>query len=347
MFTKLRVPRVIRLVIRDGRDQSSLIPESERVDAPIEEQDKSVTHPKQTLDSEVNERTKELEQRNAELTRLNRQLSASLVEAAKVFMGFIELRDPTLGGHARRVASLSKALAANMGLPKDEVTSIEVAALLHDIGKLGLPDRIVARGEAALRASDRAKLRQHPVLGQAALHIVDTLDQIGVLIRHHHEQWAGGGYPDGLKGDAIPLGSRIIAVANAFDHHRQRGGSGQADFVESHLSEAYGGPFDPTVIVALKEVIEGSGGDGGPIEVSTRVSELREGMVLARDLRTSTGILLIPKGEALKRSYLLKLELYEQEKLISSTAYVYRPDTIPAQSITSAELEAPPSDSIE
>ena len=165
MLAKLGVPEVLRSIAREGRDQRRLVRDNERTSAVIQEQNEGVTCLNESLQREVDERTKELEQRNAELARLNRQLSTSLVEGVKVFMGFIELRDPTLGGQARRVASLSKSLAAQMSLPEDEVKSVEVAALLHDIGKLGLPDKIVVKSEVALSASDRAKLRQHPVLG--------------------------------------------------------------------------------------------------------------------------------------------------------------------------------------
>lgn len=298
----------------------------------------------QSFQQAVEERTEELREKNAELARLNQQLMDSFVEAIRVFTGLIELRDPVSGGHARRVAGLSKSLAIQMDLQEDEIKNVEVAALLHDIGKLGLPDEIMRKSESALTAGERNKLRQHPVLGQAAFHIVDSLDQIGVLIRHHHERWDGQGYPDGLKGDAIPLGSRIIAVANAFDHHRQANPLGHADFLALQLSAGYNGPFDPSVVLALKAVIDGSDVDEEQVEMARNVTQLREGMVLARDVRSPTGILLISKGETLKRAYLHKLILYESQKLIPSRVYVYDPRTQRRSDRSSVEPQGVPSD---
>ncbi|MCL5265460.1 MAG: response regulator [Chloroflexi bacterium] len=325
--TKPWDPEGLRLLVREGLEHYRLVQENTRMRALIEEQNAKLKRWNESLQQTVEERTKELKQRNEELAGLYRQLKGSFVEAIKVFTGLIELRDPTIGGHARRVAGLSKSLAAQMALREEEAKNVEVGALLHDIGKIGIPDEILRKNERLLSAGEQARLRQHPILGQAALQIVDHLDSTGVLIRHHHERWDGHGYPDELKGEAIPLGSRIIAVANAFDHHRKASSLGLADFVESQLGLGYNGPFDPAVILALKGIIDGSTVDGESIEVAMDVSQLREGLVLARDLRTSTGILLISKGETLKRAYLLKLILYERQKLIPSTVYVYHPRT--------------------
>jgi response regulator RpfG family c-di-GMP phosphodiesterase len=209
-------------------------------------------------------------------------------------------------------------------LDEDTARTVEVAALLHDIGKIGLPDEILRKDERLMSSGERALLRQHPVLGQAALQMVDSLEAVGVLVRHHHERWDGKGYPDSLRGEVIPLGSRILAIADALDHYQGLKSGSSSDFVEAQLKLGQNGAFDPITIAALKNIIESSPERADQDEVAVNLQELREGMMLSRDLSTTTGILLIPKGEVVKRTYLYKLKLYETHKLVPSTAFVYR-----------------------
>ncbi len=322
--TKPWDPDELRLLVRQGIEQYRLVQENRRMQALIAEQNALLKRWNETLQHTVEERTEELRHKNLELERLYQQLKGSFVNTIKIFTGLIEQRNPVIGGHARRVASLSKSLALQMGLSEEQAKNVEIGGLVHDIGKIGLPDDVLLRDERFMAAGERAILRQHPILGQAALQIIDDLEPIGVLVRHHHEQWDGNGYPDRLKGEAIPMGARIIAVADAYDHYRKARSLAPSDFIESQLDVAYNGAFDPAVIHALKAIIEGSTTGSEEPEVGVEVRHLKEGMVLARDLRTATGILLIPKGETVKQSYLHKLILYERQKLIPATVHVYK-----------------------
>ncbi|RKQ61752.1 diguanylate cyclase (GGDEF)-like protein [Thermovibrio guaymasensis] len=128
----------------------------------------------------------------------------------------IEIRDSYTRGHSERVAFFSKRIAQEMGLPEDEVNKIYIAALLHDIGKIGIPDSILLKpGKLTDREYEIIKL--HPILSYELLKNLDFLKDALDGIKYHHERWDGSGYPEGLKGEEIPLPARIIAVADSYD----------------------------------------------------------------------------------------------------------------------------------
>jgi HD-GYP domain-containing protein (c-di-GMP phosphodiesterase class II) len=127
----------------------------------------------------------------------------------------VDTRDPYTGMHSQRLARYAKAIAEGLGIRDDRLAIIRASALLHDVGKIGVRDAVLLK-PAALDEAEFAEMREHPVLGERI--VVGAVDrQISRAIRHHHERVDGTGYPDGLKGDAIPLPSRILLVADAFD----------------------------------------------------------------------------------------------------------------------------------
>lgn len=136
-------------------------------------------------------------------------LSESIVSA-------LDARDTYTASHSNRVAEMVLVLAAALGLGPDETTLIHIAAHLHDIGKIAVSDAVL-RKAGPLTADEWQEMRCHPVTGYNILRRVADFQDIAVLVLHHHERWDGQGYPDGLSGADIPLGSRIIAVADSID----------------------------------------------------------------------------------------------------------------------------------
>lgn len=136
-------------------------------------------------------------------------LSESIVSA-------LDARDTYTASHSNRVAEMVLVLAAALGLGPDETTLIHIAAHLHDIGKIAVPDAVL-RKNGPLTADEWQEMRRHPVTGYNILRRVADFQDIAVLVLHHHERWDGRGYPDGLSGTDIPFGSRIIAVADSID----------------------------------------------------------------------------------------------------------------------------------
>ena len=316
-------PEDLRLLVRQGIDQYRLIMENRRMQALIQEQNDMLKGWNESLQQAVEQRTEEIRQKSVELEHLYQRLKGSFLNTIKVFTGFIELRNPTFGRHARRVTLLTLSICRRMGLSEELTTNVEIAALLHDIGKISLPDDILRRDEKYLTMKERDLLRQHPVAGQAVLETIDNLEGLGVMVRHHHERWDGKGYPDKLRWDAIPMGSRIIAVADAFDHYQESKTGSPAAFVETQLRLGPDGAYDPAIVAALGESLQTPADPNGSKEIALNVLELREGMVVSRDVTAATGMLIVPRGEALRRPLLDKLSYLVRQGVVSPTVYVH------------------------
>lgn len=164
-----------------------------------------------------------------------------------------EVRDHPTGQHERRVASLALRLARTLGLPDNEAYMVSLGGLLHDLGKAALPDKLLHKREH-LSAEEQAALCAHPVTGAQVLSTVPSLREVAAIVRAHHEQMDGLGYPDQLQGEAIPLGARIVAVADAYDvlTRRQALTPGEALRV---LRQNAGSQFDPRVVSALERLL--------------------------------------------------------------------------------------------
>jgi HD-GYP domain-containing protein (c-di-GMP phosphodiesterase class II) len=150
--------------------------------------------------------------------RLHEDLRRSYWETVNALARAIEAKDPHTLGHSERVTDYALRLGRALDLPPEEMEALRFAATLHDIGKIGLADRSLARGH--LDMSEEMLVRMHPLIGLAILQPVEFLGPTLDAVRHHHERWDGTGYPDGLAGDDIPLSARILAVVNLYDNLR-------------------------------------------------------------------------------------------------------------------------------
>ena len=135
---------------------------------------------------------------------------------ASSLVSLIDLRDQYTHAHSGRVAAYSREIALKIGLAAADIEQITLAAALHDIGKAGIPDNILLK-KGPLSEDEFKWIRKHPELGWMAVRSVEGFQSAGLQILHHHERWDGNGYPGNLRGNEIPLGSSIIAVADSFD----------------------------------------------------------------------------------------------------------------------------------
>jgi len=163
----------------------------------------------QWLKEEVAIRTAELRLERANLERISVATLETLVNA-------LEAKDPYLRGHSARVADLSAMVAAEMGLADEQVEAIRTAGRLHDIGKIGIREEILSK-EGPLTDEEFEHVKSHPVTGSRILAPLRHLRHVIDCVRSHHERWDGGGYPDGLAGEAIPVGARIIGAVEIYD----------------------------------------------------------------------------------------------------------------------------------
>lgn len=127
------------------------------------------------------------------------------------------VRDESMREHAERVRRYAVALAREVAIADERtINAIDVAALLHDVGKLGIPDRVLQK-PGPLTRDEYEQVKQHPVIGADLLSALPFPGPLSAIVRHHHESWDGTGYPDGLRGDAIPLGARLLAIVDCYD----------------------------------------------------------------------------------------------------------------------------------
>jgi putative nucleotidyltransferase with HDIG domain len=179
----------------------------------------------------------------------------------KIVEGFalaIEARDRVTHGHSRRVATLSRLTARQMGLDESTVKNIFHAGILHDIGKIGIRDTVLDR-LGQLTPKEMAQIRQHPVLGADILLPLTFFSDIAPMIRHHHERFDGSGYPDGIKGERIPLGARILAVCDVFETMiagRPGMPAKNLPAAIAELKHGVGTLFDPAVVRAFFDMIQ-------------------------------------------------------------------------------------------
>jgi putative nucleotidyltransferase with HDIG domain len=170
----------------------------------------------------------------------------------------IEAKDPYTRGHSERVARYAVALARRMGLSDHEALVISHAAILHDIGKVEISGEILQK-PGGLTEDEYTDMQDHPALGEIMLEGIPFLNEARALIRHHHERWDGRGYPDGLQGDAIPLGARVIAIADVYDaltlHRSYRQGTSKERAI-LHLRREKGSRLDPYLVEVFITVLQ-------------------------------------------------------------------------------------------
>ncbi|MFL5918918.1 MAG: HD domain-containing phosphohydrolase [Gaiellaceae bacterium] len=179
---------------------------------------------------------------------------AARYRAAASLAAAVDARDTYTGSHSERVSDLAARVARRMGLNAEQVELTRLAGSLHDLGKLAIPEEIL-RKAGALTDSERLVLERHPQIG---FRMLDSLgvDPVADLVLHHHERWDGAGYPDGLRGDHIPLGARIIFVTDAYDamtSDRVYRAKRSAEAALAELRRCAGTQFDPTIVAAFTE----------------------------------------------------------------------------------------------
>jgi putative nucleotidyltransferase with HDIG domain len=147
--------------------------------------------------------------------RLFQTLEQSYMQMVLALARTMDARDTYTAGHSERIADMAEIVARAMGCAEDEVQEVRWGALLHDIGKIGVPDEIL-RKPGPLTEAEEIVMRQHPIVGEGILAPTERMRGVATIVRHHQERWDGSGYPDGIRGEEIPVGARILAVVDAY-----------------------------------------------------------------------------------------------------------------------------------
>jgi putative nucleotidyltransferase with HDIG domain len=147
--------------------------------------------------------------------RLFQTLEQSYMQMVLALARTMDARDTYTAGHSERIADMAEIVARALGYGEDEVQEVRWGALLHDIGKIGVPDEIL-RKPGPLTEAEEIVMRQHPIVGEGILAPTERMRGVATIVRHHQERWDGSGYPDGIRGEEIPVGARILAVVDAY-----------------------------------------------------------------------------------------------------------------------------------
>jgi putative nucleotidyltransferase with HDIG domain len=192
-----------------------------------------------------------------ELAAVNKQLEKANLSFATALVATLDARDRYTAGHSAAVAVYARDIAARMGLPEDQQRLVHLCGLVHDIGKIGLPPGLLEK-PGALTLDERRQMEEHSVIGERILSQVDDYSEIARIVRHHHERMDGHGYPDGIVGAKIPLLSRIIAVADAYDamtSDRPYRDAMPSQVARMRLAHAVETQFDTTVVAAFEAIL--------------------------------------------------------------------------------------------
>lgn len=315
-------------IVREATERLQLERENQRLSALTQSQNEALKVLNASLEQKVAERTADVRKALALVEQSHAELKKSFMASVQVFAGVIELRSGSVGsriaGHGRRVAEQARHVAQRMGLADNDVQNVMLAGLLHDIGKLGLPDELLGKAFNTLTVEQRALVMKHPVIGQNILMGIDKFKEVAVLVRHHHECYDGSGYPDHLVGIAIPQGSRILQVVNDYDS-LQIGTLVQrplkAAEALSFLIENRGKRYDPAAVDVFVKLISETQ-KTGITEVPLRTMHLKPGMTLSRDQLHKDGYMLLAKGSVLSSEIIGQLIKMEQAEGHSLTLYI-------------------------
>ena len=250
-----------------------------------------------------------------QLEAANDSLKNNYLATVKVFSSLVEKREGRYNGHSRRVADMSRNLAKGLKLNEVDIQDVLFAGLLHDIGKIGFTDLLLKKPFNSLTASERHEVVKHPVIAEAMLMALEPLHNAAHIIKSHHERYDGNGFPAGLKGEEIPLGARIIALANDFDT-LQSGAMATHRFSMQEslefIKQNSGKRYDPAVVEMFLAQVGNELKKTPAHIVMLSSNALHPGQVLAKDLVTRDGVMLLSHGYLLDEKLIEKICNYER-----------------------------------
>jgi response regulator RpfG family c-di-GMP phosphodiesterase len=310
-------------IVRTAVETWQLSQENKRLQSIIQTQNDELKEWNSNLKERVLQQTTAIRKKADDLNEAVIQLKQNYNGMISAFSNLVELRGQRNQQHARNVAELASGAAREYGLMPEEVETIRIAALLHDIGEIGIPEKVLEKSQDYMTPDELHLYSQHPVRGQMAIDGIVDLRPAGVLIRHHHENFNGTGFPDKLAGEQIPIGARILAYADQLDRARTSGG----DTAEQALARVELGlaiKLDPGLQRVFRKVARYAyftmpeHDPDVAVELELRPDELRKGMLLTRDVLSGTGLMLLNKGvvldeikiEAIQRYYKLDPPLW-------------------------------------
>ena len=309
--------QALRLTVADALALRRLQADNRRLAELTQRQNEELRVLNADLEARVDERTKALSVALKRTDLAHQQLRQSYLATVRVFSELIESRSSILAGHGKRVADVARAIGRVLKLDDAALQELVLAGMLHDLGKVGFSDALLDKPFTQLAADERGQVMRHPARAEALLTGILPLRGAAAVIRHHHENFDGSGFPDGLAGLAIPLSARILSVANDFDSLQLGILVGRALSREEALQYIGGNRgkrYDPTVVEALLQVTRVSPAEVQPNDLLLRTPQLKPGMELARDLVHPEGYLLLARDFILDQALIDQLKRIERSE---------------------------------
>lgn len=288
----------IVLVVREALSRRQLEVRNRQLADTVRRQNDDLLALNAGLEERVRQRTSEIGQINDMLNVAYDELKSNFMLSMQIFSGLMEIRHTGMAGQSRRVADFAKRTCTRLDLDERLSHDVHIAALLHNIGKIGFPDGLLDRPISTLNAQDLARYRKHPLNAETALMPLVQLRSVSKFVRGQHERFDGNGFPDGLEGEEIPFGARVLAPIVDYEN-MVSGTAGERRFSPqdalSSIARGAGSRYDPKVVEAFVYVL-GQPAPGNEREKLISANDLVPGMVLSRDLCTPQGTLLLAAG---------------------------------------------------
>lgn len=272
---------------------------------------------------QISAMSQKLEESNRKLFKLSEQRKENLERSFELITWLIEARRQYHRGHAKEVSNISSYIAEKMDLPSDIVSNIRIAALLHEIGKAGIPDSLATKRPDDYTEDEKNILLQHPITGATLLtdYLGEKSDVVRI-IKYSHERYDGSGFPEQLKGREIPIGARIIAIANLFDNVVNRASDGTIEKFFKIFNEKAGSKYDPSLLKYIRMYMEEKGIQNHEYVKELRLFELEPGMVIGSDIFTKSGMKLIHADTTLDDHSISTLINYNKIDPIEDKIYI-------------------------
>ncbi|MCE5271667.1 response regulator [bacterium] len=311
----------LRVAVRQAVAQYRLVQEKKELENITNDLNKELQSLAVELETKVEERTREV-------STLNRQLESSLLASIRMLAELTEMNCEVVGKHAKRVAAFSREIGRRLGMSNPELLQLEAAAMLHGIGTVGLSASLLAKPRSALATQEKELLDSDSLRGEAVISMMPNLAPAALYVRHMHELFNGQGYPEHLKGDRIPLGSRIITAVDVYDTQlnlRENDKAVEPLNALQHLKDRSPAFYDPQVVSMMEECLtEDQWQSLGADEIEVRLNDLRSGMVLSRDVITTGGTLLLSRDVELKVEDIARIKAFMDNNPFLSSIFIHR-----------------------
>ncbi|HLC16664.1 MAG TPA: HD domain-containing phosphohydrolase [Thermodesulfovibrionia bacterium] len=316
--------------VRQVLNQCNLLQQNKSLSAEVQEQKLRLEEVHADIEQRMERLIGDFEEKRKSLVKDNESLIRQKTRIFEVLSMLTDINN-AVANHSRNVAALSKLMAEALALSAEEIQRIVQASLLHDIGKMNIPLTVLGKAKSQLNAEEEEMVRSHVVRGQLLVERMECSKEVERIIRHHHEWYDGNGYPDGLKGESIPLGARIIAVADTIENMTNNNTPWNQFslrralwLIESKSAVVYDPKVYKCLLRVVKQWAEEAVYDADCQEEIVSLHDLKAGRKVSRDVISGTGILFVPRGTRLTHNDIEELAYYDSIDPLKTGVYIWK-----------------------